>query len=1738
MEAARKVISVIFGDLVGSTALQESMDAESVGRVMSRFYDVMRGAVARHGGHLEKFVGDGVVAVFGVPSIGEDDALRAVRCAAAMVADLSVLGDELQRDWDVRLAMRTGVNTGELVISGAGELVGDAMNTAARLEQAAAAGDVLIGEVTWRLVRHAVQLEPVEPLALKGKAAPVRAWRLLATVPGPEEPASGRVEAPLVGRLGELDRLRRVLDEAVAGRCCRLVTVIGSPGMGKTRLAEEFSAAIGSVASVVQGRCEPSGEGITFLPVAELLRGAGGIGEGDAPEIVRAKLRALVADEQDAERIVARAASLLGAADPASVQETFWGVRRVLESLARRRPLVVVLDDVHWGEPLFLDLVEHLVEWVRDAPMLLLALARPELRESREVLTVRGRRATDVIDLVPLAAGESRAFVEGMLGRAELPPDLLDRILDTTEGNPLFLGETLRMLVDEGSITRRDNTWVTAGSEVVAVAPTIQQLLSARIERLQHDERSVVERAAVIGKQFYRGAVAEMVAPPVRPRLDTHLETLRRKEMVEPDGTYWVDEPVYRFHHVLIRDAAYALLLKEARSELHEKFADWLAAKAGELVGEHEEVIAYHLEQSHEYRRQLGPLDDHGRALGERAAALLGSTGRRALARADLAAATNLLRRASERTEADDPELLWDLAEALLSAGDTTAARAVVDRLAALAGQDPRLGAQADVLAGQISLLTGTTAPEENVELLTAATEVLERVGDDSGAAKAHHVTARALAQLGRLGATEAGLDRALVAARRAGDDRRITAVLAAAPRAALWGPSPVVRASGRCLDVLRILRMTPGNRHVEAIALRCQATLEAMRGRFDSAREILAAVRVTLQELGLSLELHELATHAGMVELLAGDAAAAEAQLRPARDGFTELGVEVGAAQAAALLARAMLDQGRDQEAVEQTRFAEEHAGGDLKTTITWCGVRAEALAHRGEADEALALARRAMDLAEPTDALADKADAAMALARVLRAIGRSDDARAAARQAHELYRSKDHAVGIARATEPAGRPASVDPRPTAPARVERPVVLGDRPPELVFAEICRRWAERDLDQIAALYAEDVVRVDHRVVGWEDVHGRADLLENIRSLFRMSPDSRLEPLDVLACDDHVLAVRVRLRGTGGDGTGAFEIALGFVLVIADGRVQRREQFEYDDSAAMLARYAELGGGRPERTVRPSEQAMSEWCRLSTAQDIDGLMELFTTDFLSTDHRAVGWGETRYDGLRPLHASFFDVASNVRLETDEILAADDRFIALIATIRGTHLEGGGPFEVGFGIVAVIENGRRSRQDIYEPEDRQAMLIRFAELGGGQGPLGDRPPERAVAEWVRRVAECDVDRLLELYTDDCVLVDHRALGWEDLGKEDGLRPFYGSFFAAGSDWWISVDEVLACDDRVLALLCSMHGTNNDGGGRFEIAVGLLYVSENDLVRRVEVYAPEDRQAMLARFGELGGGRGVLGDRLPEQHVTEYIRRFNDREFDGLADLYTADSMTVDHRAVGWGELRRQDVRPMHESLVEVAPDARWDVGEVLACDDRVIAFTAFARGTHLEGGGAFEIAFGAVAVIEGGRRSREDFYEPEERKAMLVRFAELGGGQGPLGDRPSERWVAEFARRWPTCDVDRLLERVAADWVMIDHRALGWEEMRKDSLRPFWESFFAAGSDWWMEVSEVLACDDRVVAFRCSYHGTNNDGGGRFELAFGVVAVIRDGLASRMERFESDERPAILARYAELGGGQG
>ena len=633
---ARKVVTVVFTDVAGFTGLGERLDPELFRQVMARYFDAMQTAVDRHGGVVEKFIGDAVMAVFGVPRLHEDDALRAVRAAADMRDGLRELNVELESRYRVRLEARTGVNTGEVLTSDpaapTGPVMGDAVNVAARLEQAAEPGQILLGESTFRLVRGFVVVESRPALTLKGKSEPVSV-HLLVSVDPTSSPA-WRMDSPLVGRDVEQALLQRAFRESFDGPTAVRFVLLGPAGIGKSRVAMEFAGSRAGEARVLHGRCLPYGEGITFWAARDIVKQACGIVDTDSATQVRERIRAVVPDGPEAALVADGLAELLGLPEGSvGMEETFWAVRRLLEHAAGAQPLVLVLDDIHWAEAAFLDLIDYLVGWSEGAPILFLCLGRPELLDMRPSWRHRSPREWSAT-LGPLSAEESALLLTNLMGRGELPSAARSRIVEAAEGNPLFVEEMLEMLIDDGLLVRRNSHWEPAGDlSEVAVPPSIQALLAARLERLGSDERSVMERASVEGKVFHRGAVLELAPEPIRPSVTSHLMALVRKELVRPDRATFAGEEAFRFRHLLIRDAAYQAMPKETRADLHERFAAWLERVAGERAGEYEEIIAYHLEQAYRYRQELGPVDEAGRALARKAAERLSSAGTRAGAR-------------------------------------------------------------------------------------------------------------------------------------------------------------------------------------------------------------------------------------------------------------------------------------------------------------------------------------------------------------------------------------------------------------------------------------------------------------------------------------------------------------------------------------------------------------------------------------------------------------------------------------------------------------------------------------------------------------------------------------------------------------------------------------------------------------------------------------------------------------------------------------------------------------------------------------------------------------------------------------------------------------------------------------------------------------------------------------------------------------------------------------------------
>jgi len=1025
----RKVVTILFADLADSTSLAERHDPEPLRNVIGRFFDEMQRVLERHGGTVEKFVGDAIMSVFGHPIAHEDDAVRAVRAAAEMRVALSVLNEQLQENFAVQLETRTGINTGEVVAGdpafGHAFVTGDAVNTAKRLEEAAQHGEILLGEDTLRLVRDAVRVERLESLNLKGKALPVPAFRLLDVrmeAPG----IVRRLDSPIVGREHELDRLRALFDEAVADGRCSLVLVLGPAGIGKSRMAKEFVASLTEEVLVLRGHCLSYREGTTFWPVVEIVRQAARISETETEERVREKLLELFADQDEGERVYERLAGVLGFRGPEVVaQEIFWAVRRLLEALAATRPVVAVLEDVHWAEPTLLDLLEYMAGWSTGFPILLCCLARPDMLEQRRSHTTTHGRTTQ-IRLEPLGGGETRELVAHMLGATDVADKVHGYVAESAEGNPLFLEELLRMLVDEGHLQQSNGNWLVSRElHSVPLPPTIQALLAARLDTLDPDERVVIERAAVVGPTFWWSAVAELAPPDVRPRLAAHLQALVRRDFLCRADSAVAGEDAFAFSHGLVRDAAYAGLPKEVRAELHEQHSGWLERRAAESAGEYEELVGYHLEQAARYRRELGRVDERTEKLAGRAGAVLGLAGTRALGRGDAPAAANLLKRAAALLAAgpERAQAMLELTLALRDLGELAGAEAVVAEAkeVAVAGGDMRLEARAEL---ERSLLQVYTSPgsnsEEMLQLVDRVVPVLERAADDEGLAKAWYLVGAVHWARCQAASMEHVLERARTHGQRAGSQRELAFVLNGLARAVLVGPTPVEVALGRCSD---ILEEAAGDRTQVAILSIWVAILEAMRGDFERARALCAESRATLEELGQKLRAVALQGYVATVELLAGDLVAAESLFSSALETLQPLGERPNVRLIAARLADVLAQLDRPQEAERLVRLSRETAPpDDVGTQVRWRIALASVRARRGEYADAEALAGEAVAIADQTDWLTMRGDAQMCLAATLAASGKDNESAFAAHAAARLYEAKGNLVSTRRAQTAAG--------------------------------------------------------------------------------------------------------------------------------------------------------------------------------------------------------------------------------------------------------------------------------------------------------------------------------------------------------------------------------------------------------------------------------------------------------------------------------------------------------------------------------------------------------------------------------------------------------------------------------------------------------------------------------------------------------------------------------------------
>jgi DNA-binding SARP family transcriptional activator len=1002
----RKMVTILFCDVVESTSPGERFDAEVMLRVMESCFETSAEILRRHGGMVEKFMGDSVLAVFGVPTAHEDDALRAVRAAVELRAALTLLNDERAAESKIRLSTRFGIETGEVVASddnaGQAFVTGEAVSTAAQLHQVSDPDEILIGESTWRLVRGAVGAEFADVVKLKRKNREVAAWRLL-DVDRHATALPRRIDTPFVGRATELAQLRSAFERTCRELVPCLFTVFGEAGIGKSRLAEEARFELLAEARVLVGRCPPYGEGVTFAPLREIVRQALG-------DNATAALRVVLAEEPDGGQVAATVSALLGLA-PSSIalEEGFWGVRRLCETLAQPRPLVLVFEDIHWAESTMLDLIEFVADNARESPILLLCLTRHELLDHRPAWG-GGKLNATAVALGPLPDAESGRLADWLIRDLRASSETRAQVIESARGNPLFVEQLVAMLADRG--LRIDEPSLPA---------TIESLIAARLELLGPAERMMLEYGAVLGDRFESSALARLVAPDLLATLSQHLQALVRKELLRPTRL-GEGGAGHRFRHVLVRQAAYRRLSKVERAELHERYADWLEASPRDVpAGGGNELLGYHLEQAHGYRLQLGREDAHSRRLAERAATHLAAAAGEAFARADFRAVDQLIARTTALIATDDPRrpgLLYDRGTSLFTLGRQDEADALlceaIEAAQRIGDAQSEWRASIDRALFRIYGRCGIGL-RDGARLARNARSALDRLDDDRGLARAWLLVGAIEAQRGRAARMERAAEQVLRHARKSGVYREEAWALWWLAEAILIGPTPVAVGTAHCEELLRgrdELRVGDVGVFGTLVLLR------AMEGEFDRGRQLLAEGRELMERLGHGNPLLATMYWRAQLELLADEPEAAEFSLREAQEAAASSGNAQTTGEVAMLRARVALAQGRPDEAEQLAHLARDAAAPESRPAqASWRSVLAAALAQHGQTDTAVTLATEALRLLRATDLLTLRAEVWMDVATALAAHADAAGAARANEQAVALYEQKGNLVACRRA-------------------------------------------------------------------------------------------------------------------------------------------------------------------------------------------------------------------------------------------------------------------------------------------------------------------------------------------------------------------------------------------------------------------------------------------------------------------------------------------------------------------------------------------------------------------------------------------------------------------------------------------------------------------------------------------------------------------------------------------------
>ncbi|SEB27060.1 Predicted ATPase [Mycobacterium sp. 283mftsu] len=1698
-----RAVTFLLTDIEGSTAAWET-DADAMAVALARHDELVGQIVTSHGGRLIKTRGEGdaTFSVFDRPSAA---AAAAIELQQAMAAEGWALVDPMR--------IRVALHTGEAELRD-GDYFGRAVNRAARLRSIAEGGQILCSGATAELVIDSlsddVALADLGMRQLKNLARPEHVFELRRDVtdgtPEPpttetsiERPALPAVltgSGPFVGRGVELERLFTAWQTALAGTA-NSVLIAGEPGVGKTRLAGEWSRqAYDQGALVIYGRCDED-LGAPYQPFAEALRAL-------VPCLGADRLRGLRGVEALLALVPGLADVLPDVAAPTRADPDteryalFDAVVAVMGVASASTPVVLILDDLHWAAKPTLLLLRHLLRFGDHA----------------RVQIVGTYRSTDLDRSHPLAAMLADLNRDGTASRLSLSgldvnevtayvaetgyddEELARALASVTGGNPFFLIEALRHVEESGG--HWDPSTLPQG---------VREAVSRRLSRLPAETNKALAAAAVIGSRFHVNLVEKVVGDDL---IDAFDEACHAGIVIEEPGG------CYRFNHAIVRQSLLAELPSVRRMRLHQRIAVTLEDQPGaddELLGE----LAHHYFECAWAGNAVKAIE-YCRLAADQAMTRLAYEGAADLYDRALHALEELDDEVADRDD-QVADLLIARCEALLAAGDVASAASVVPQLHSATVDSPRRAAWATCFDGQLSMLTHPERLDEIESALYGAARKLGELNDAAGEAKAHTVRAACLARLGRIGDSEVALDEALTAARRSGDHRRVNAVLAGAPLAALWGPNPVPRAGGRCLDVIRLLRITTESPAVEATSMRCQAVLEAFRGRSAAARRMIDSARRTANGLGLRHAGLEVEHHAGIVELVSGDPVAAEPFLRKAYNGFRRLRLDLDIAETAALLGRTCLMLGRVVEADELCTESERRAGHAFKSSIAWRTLRAQLLSRCGEHAEARKTAEAAVALAQRTDALVDHGDACDCLAGVLKAAGDTAGARAAAERAAGLYERKGAAVLAERARGLLDDPG----RPSAPAEPEPPTV-GVRTAAVLLSERVMAAHDRaDWDEFERLVAPDAsVESRRKLVGFK--RGDFTLPEVTRQTRRDLESGAMRVAhDVIAVRGECLALARVRAGTADVSAGAPQDEFLQVYgVDSEGRVIFQVWFDPEDMDAAIAeldaRYARREGYRPGIVQgNAATKADDRLILLFGDGRLDEIDALFTEDTLLNDRRRGVQREfkgrsTAVENICSIAA--FDVTvtkTTLALRGDRLCLSHMRFeerrtgpaAFCVETLEITEVDGDGL------IVAKIT---------FDLEDVDAATAELdARYVAGEGAAHAH-------SWSTVLRAYDALNRHELpdTTVDMVSIDNRLIASFVPG---GIKEYTVLAWEQVPDISFRIESVHQLADDGAVITHALSGTSRDGFEAEWREIHLMTI-DGELFNRSEMFDEGNLAGALARFAELHVQTRPLENTASHVYA-RYFSSYGARDWAAMAEMCAENVVLDDRRAlIGTGVLRgREATTGNMRAIAEFA--VTLSTSRIIATRGERLALILARFASTMDEAEPFYANMLIVAEIDVAERIAAFVtFDPEEVHAA---FAELEA-RFLAGDAGAHAAVWSVIEQANGAFNRHELPTSTPDAVHIDRRSLVSTEAVEMAASV--GAVFDVVSDARASIDAVYRLNGLGAVVTQTLKGTSAEG---FCAEWRMVCIYLTAgeLISRAEIFDETDLEAALARFDEL-----